>query len=192
MQKRTFALCNILAALSIGAILIAAPLCSAQAADAGKDQSEALAQQRQKWIRAKVDRDANRLEIKASQQAAWEDYANARKALAETTFTKLPENADAAAIARQRAERVSSFAQKLTKLAEATEKLQAVLSPEQRKTLDQIVRQAHCGHGHHGRHGGHRGLLGDGSEQGMDKSPLGKGQEAKDGKPQAKAQPGKK
>jgi hypothetical protein len=194
MQEGVLALRNVLAALSIGAILLATPLGSARAAEAGKDHAEAWAQHHQQWIRAKLDKDANRLEIKASQQAAWEEYANARKALAARTFTKQQGNADAAAIARKRAERVSEFSQKLTTLADATAKLQAVLSPEQRKTLDQIARHAHRGHGHghHGRHDGHRGFFGDGPKQGAGKDQHDKGEVAKGSKPQAETQSGKK
>jgi hypothetical protein len=173
-------------ALSIGAILIAAPLSSAWAADDGKDHAEAWAQHRHDWVRSKLDKNANRLEIKASQQVAWEAYADARKALAEKTLIKLPENADAAAFTRHRAERVTEFAQKLTTLADATAKLQDMLSPEQRKTLDQIVRHAHDGHCHHGFFFWH------GHEQGPNIGQHGNSPAAKATKPQTEAQSSKK
>jgi hypothetical protein len=78
-----------------------ATLNSAQAADAAMDRGAERAQHRQEWVRAKLDRDANRLEIKASQQAAWQEYAKARTALAERHFTKPAQDLDAAAIAKK-------------------------------------------------------------------------------------------
>ena len=80
---------------------------------------------------------------------------------------KKPEgNADAASIVRFRADMVAARAKKLGQVADATVKLQAALTPEQRKTFDQIVRHAHHRHHHqrhdqsrhHGEHGtdGHR------------------------------------
>ena len=56
---------------------------------------------------------------------------------------KKPEgNADAASIVRFRADMVAARAKKLGQVADATVKLQAALTPEQRKTFDQIVRNA--------------------------------------------------
>lgn len=95
-----------------------------------------------------LDREANRLEIKASQETVWQDYANARMALAERTFNKPAENADAAAIAKNHAERAAEIARKLAALANATTKLQVALSPDQRKTLDQVARRGRHKYGH--------------------------------------------
>ncbi|HTZ00064.1 MAG TPA: Spy/CpxP family protein refolding chaperone [Rhodocyclaceae bacterium] len=195
----------VLAALSTSLVLAFAPLSSAAAAEPAKDpaKDQAWAQHRQEWAAARLTQDANRLEIKASQQAAWAEYANARKALADWKFTKLPDDADAATVAKHRAERATEAAQKLTALADATAKLQAVLTPEQRKTLDQLVRHHHCGHEHggwgergmHGMHGMHEGF--PGAEGGCDmKEHMGMGHRpaaaAKGQKAPAAAQPDKK
>jgi hypothetical protein len=198
MQKESFARRALLTALSASFVLAFAPMGSAAAAEPAKDPAQACAQHRQEWAAAKLTQDANRLEIKASQQAAWEEYANARKALADWKFTKLPDDADAATVAKQRAERVTEAAQKLTALADATAKLQAVLSPEQRKTLDQISRH----HGHFGHERGHMGHEGRGGFPGADggcdmhehMGMMGQrpGAGAKGAKPQAGAQPAKK
>ena len=159
--------------LSSAAILIAALLSSAAAADPGMDWGEQRAQHRQEWVRAKLEKDANRLEIKASQQVAWQAYASARSALTERTFSRPATDADAATIAKARADRAADGARKLAVLAEATTKLQAVLSPEQRRTLDQIAHSAHH-RGHHHRHGyrewrhGHEGLQEDGQKNAID------------------------
>lgn len=159
--------------LGSGAILIAMLLGSAAAADPSMDRGEQRAQHRQEWVRAKLERDANRLEIKASQQVAWQAYASARSAFAERTFSRPAPDADAATIAKARADRAADGARKLATLADATSKLEAVLSPEQRKTLDQIVRSSHH-HGHQHRHGfrewhhGHEGLQEDGQKNAND------------------------
>lgn len=167
--------------LGTAALLATVMVGGARAAEPGKDRAEHWAQQRQEWVRAKLDREANRLEITASQQAAWQAYAGARKALAERTLTRPAKDADAATIAKYRAERAAEGARKLTALADATVKLQAVLSPQQRETLNQIVRSGHHrhgfhGHGHHERgdrgwHHGHESLQEDGQENVSDQGP---------------------
>ncbi len=159
--------------LALGTSLLAALLSSAMAADPAMDRAEQRAQHRQEWVRAKLERDANRLEIKASQQAAWQTYASARTALAERTFHRPAPDADAATIAKARADGAADGARKLAVLADATTKLEAVLSPEQRTTLDQIAHSAHHrGHGHHQgyrewRHG-HESLQEDGQKDAVD------------------------
>lgn len=141
------------AKLASGAFFFAVLLGSALAADPGLNRGEQRAQHRQEWVRVKLEKDANRLEIKASQQAAWQAYASARTAFAERAFSRPAPEADAATIAKARAERAADRARKLTVLADATTKLEAVLSPEQRSTLDQIVRSSHHRAPHHYRHG---------------------------------------
>jgi len=159
--------------LAATTLLIAVSSHSAWAADPSMDGAQQWAQRRQEWIHAKLERDANRLEIKASQQSAWQDYAKARSALAERSFKRPAPDADAATIAKARADGAADGARKLAVLADATAKLQAVLSPEQRKTLDQI---AHRGHRHH-RHGHRawdherRGLEGDGQQNASEPQP---------------------
>lgn len=143
-------------AASIGSALAADPPADPQAPPSRHAEHAAEhAKMRQEWVRAKLARDANRLEITASQQAAWQGYASARSALADLRFGPPPApDADAATIAKLRADRVADAARKLGALADATARLQAVLSPAQRTTLDQIVRD---GHRHwHGRPGWHR------------------------------------
>lgn len=112
---------------------------------------------RAQWQQARAERDANRLELKASQQAAWADYLKARQALHEGgAMGNTAAAEDAAAWAHQEADRAMRHAEKLRALAEATSRLQGVLTPEQQKVLTQIVRQHHRHHGHWHRHGHHR------------------------------------
>lgn len=159
---------NALGLLSISGLLLVVPLGSAWAADASNDMAKERLQHRQEWVRAKLERDANRLEIKASQQAAWQEYASARKAFAERTLHRPPQDADAAMIAKNHAERAAEVARKLATLADATAKLQVVLSPEQRMTLDQMARHGHHKHGHHGWRDDRDGLRGEGHRHASD------------------------
>lgn len=109
-------------------------------------------EQRAKFARQHLEREAAMLEIKASQQAAWDAYVGARLDLmASFDKTKpLAPDADAAAMARQRADRAEAMAQGLGKLADATAKLQAALTDDQRKVLDRVERDHwHGGSMHH-------------------------------------------
>lgn len=133
-----------------------AAICSAPAPAAAADPGAADGQQtfagpaakmdwekaRAEETQARLDQDAARLEIKASQEPAWNDYAAALKAVSERprSAAPLPPDADAAALARARADDAAAMAQKLARLADATVKLQAVLTPNQREVLNQIAR----------------------------------------------------
>jgi len=99
---------------------------------------------------------ANRLEIKASQQIQWGEFALAFKALhsmhnmqnslpvdrPEMDKFKLPGQMDAATLAKLMAEKMTDQAAKMTILASKTEQLQKVLTPEQQTTLNQFAIQA--------------------------------------------------
>ena len=115
------------------------------------EQRPACAEQQRGSINDRLDKIGERLEIKASQQAAWEAYARTYKALADRHAKKPDQNADAVTFARYRAERVTEFAKKLTLIADATAKLQAVLSEDQRKIFNRVTRHSHHG-GHEWRH----------------------------------------
>jgi hypothetical protein len=133
-----------------------------------RDGRQAGGEQRQEWMAARIktrlDRVANRLEIKASQQSAWDSFAKAVSAMPAMSIKRPDGDADAATLARFRADRAAAFAAKLAQVADATAKLQAILTPEQRKTLNQIAQHF----GHHGRrwgNGGH-GFGGQGGRPG--------------------------
>lgn len=109
----------------------------------------------------RLDRLAARLEIKASQQDAWEAYKSARASIFQTRPERPARDADAATMAKFRADMAQRRAQYLATMADATAKLQEVLEPQQRKVLDEIARHAgarghHYRHRHGGRHGGER------------------------------------
>lgn len=127
---------------------------AATTADASANRQE-HAQKFEARIKARLDKMAARLEIKASQQGAWGDYVKAREAMLGDRPVRPAKDADAATIARSRAEFAAGMAQKLALVSDATAKLQAVLDENQQKTLNQMARRG--GHrGQHGHHGGSR------------------------------------
>lgn len=93
-------------------------------------------------IQARLEKLAGRLEIQPAQQAAWEAYENAVESMAARRVAGPGANADAVAIARFRAERAEAFARKLERIAQATAKLQSVLTEDQRQILNRISRRS--------------------------------------------------
>jgi hypothetical protein len=158
-------------AAAVGMLMfaIAAPSSSFAHDEHGPDQHQKFSvEERTQWAKNQLDKEASRLEIKASQQSAWETYAAANLELINTFGGRkpLPPDINAAAAMCQHAEHAEAFAQKLAKLADATEKLQSVLSEDQRKVLDRTVRMHSQFHAMHFQHGGedrarwqqHRGI----------------------------------
>lgn len=123
-------------------------------------------------MKERIARMASRLEIKASQQAAWGDYVKARESVMANRPARPARDADAATIARARADFAADRARKAAVISDATAKLQAVLTADQRKVFDEMARRGgkrgmrghHGGHGHHG-FGGERGGRGQGPDQ---------------------------
>jgi hypothetical protein len=105
------------------------------------------------WVQSRLDKAATMLEIKASQEPAWKTFAAANMDLVSSFADRKPfsRDADAATVTRQHADKAAAIAQTLAKLADATEKLQAVLNEDQRKVLDRIVRRQAEMHGMHHR-----------------------------------------
>jgi hypothetical protein len=101
----------------------------------------------QAHLQAHLAKEAERLGITASQQAQWQAYANAVESPIGNMH-RLPPDADAVSITRQRADMAAGHAAKLVRIADATATLQAVLTPEQRGTFARMVRHA----GPHGWH----------------------------------------
>jgi len=97
---------------------------------------------------------AERLQITPAQQDAWAAYAGTVQRLVGTKLARPAPEADAASVARFRAELAAERAQRLAQLADATAALQQVLDPEQQQALGKLVR--HAGRRFH--HGGNRSL----------------------------------
>ncbi len=101
-------------------------------------------------MQTRLDRMAERLKITADQQPAWTAYRQTVEGLIGAGPVKPAADADAAAIARLRAQRAAEHAQKLSQLADATAALQQALTPEQQTVLNEMARRS--GRPHHGKH----------------------------------------
>lgn len=150
---------GLLATLVTGGILIASFNSIAMADPAGhcsytQMTREQMQQHMQERMTTRMDRLAQRLEIKASQQAVWEGFAKSIETLPELKAKIPADDADAATIARYHADRAAEMAGKLTKIADATSRLEAALTPDQRKVLDQTA-QLFIHHRHGGGFGQH-------------------------------------
>ncbi len=111
-----------------------------------------MAQARTARVQARLDQAAARLEIRASQEPAWNAFAAAVKAYfgAQPGAAAGPGRAanqqtanqqeDAAALLHRLAAADLTRAQNLQKVADATTRLQAALDPNQREVLNQVVR----------------------------------------------------
>ena len=138
-----------IAAIALGAALtIGGTSLSLAAMEPGMDHKHPEPMHCGAPMHEKLDAMANRLEIKASQQNAWQAYVKAVEAMADHPKKHPAEDVDATAIAKFHADMAAEMAAKLKKVSDATAKLEAVLAPEQRKTLDQAAR-AFGPHGHH-------------------------------------------
>jgi len=139
----------LLPAVTVGALLMATwGSVAAAGPDGHADQMQMKSERMHELIKARLDKLAERLEIKSSQQGAWEEFTKAFEPPAERNIKKSDENADAATVARNRAERAGEVAKRLNRIADATAKLQAVLTEDQRKILNQVSRRFM--HKHHG------------------------------------------
>ncbi len=161
-----------LACLALGAIaLLPAATFAAEAEHEHGSRHEDMAAHFAQHIQEHLDSLSARLEIKASQQDAWQAFAGAfRETMTAQHETPSPTQADAASIVRERADRAAERAQTLARLADATAKLQQALGPEQRAVFNEVARhfaQHHpgpemmMGHGEPGHYamgpGGHHG-----------------------------------
>jgi hypothetical protein len=151
---------NTLAAALLGAgIALAAAIPAAASPGGGfgpgmREMTPEMQERMRDRMQARFDKMAERLEIKASQRDAWQAYVKVHQAQIDGSMKPAPKDADAATIARHRADMANKMAQKLTVLADATAQLQQTLSPEQAKLLADMTRRPMGGR--HGKHGGER------------------------------------
>jgi hypothetical protein len=139
--------------IALGALLVPTFQSVVWANDEHYDQRQVSPEKMHEHMKARLDKLAARLEIKASQQPAWEEYAKSVESLADQSIKKPNGDVDAATLSRYRADRVTEFAKKLSVIADATAKLQKVLTEDQRKILTQALHR----HGHHHKHHGWKG-----------------------------------
>jgi len=142
----------ILTAIAVGTFLVTAVNSVAVASPGDHcDPKQISAESIHERINSRLSSLAERLEIKSSQQATWEEYAKSVEALAEQSSKRPNDDADAATLSRYRADKATDFAKKLNVIADATAKLQKVLTEDQRKIFNQVSQ--HFFHKHHGGHG---------------------------------------
>jgi hypothetical protein len=153
------------AGLALSATLAAVPAAASPGGGFGpgmgmREMTPEMQERMRDRMQARLDKMAERLEIKASQQDAWQAYVKTHKEQFDFAALKpAPKEADAATLARHRAEMAAQMAKKLDTLADATARLQSALTPEQAKTLAEMTR--HPMGERHGKHGGF-GRGGDG------------------------------
>jgi hypothetical protein len=129
-----------LTSFATAALLVAASVPALSHSTAAVPDGAARAARMQERLQARLERMAQRLEINVSQQGAWAEYTRTVQSQIGSRPSRPPADADAAALLRFRADVAARHAQKLVEVADATAKLSAALSPEQRKTLDTMVR----------------------------------------------------
>jgi len=152
--------------LALAALMAAAvPLCaSSQEKSADKPpmaamrehMHEHMQEQMQARMQEHLDHLAARLEIRASQQEAWNGFTAAVKGMAPAHphdghdgHDEAAKDLDAAARARRAADHAAEMAHKLSTLADATAKLQQVLDSSQKQVLNEAAREfGHRMHGH--------------------------------------------
>ena len=160
-MKTSSLLSRLLATAAIGVALASGCATPTFAADINP------AQMKQEWVKHHQDmraehfkKAATHLGITPAQEKEWQAFTDALNTMSPQL--KHPEaNADAASIARFHADMAAEHAKKLNAIADATSKLQASLTPEQRKTFNEMAhrfshRHQHGRH-HHWHHHGHHG-----------------------------------
>ena len=153
------------------ALLVALPLYSMAQQDhptTPPPHSAQMHERMQQRMQEHLDKLAARLEIRASQQEAWNAFSGAVRNMAPAMPLEPPaKDLDAASRARLAADRAAEHARKLGQLADATSKLQQVLDTPQKQVLNEVARRLAHHRGHH-EHGddGHDGVH-DGMHEGM-------------------------
>jgi hypothetical protein len=95
----------------------------------------------------RFDKMAERLQITPAQQSVWMQYRKAIETQMKISPPQPPAGeTDAVTLLRWRADRVADQARKLTAIADATDVLQRSLDGEQRKRLNEVVREENRAH----------------------------------------------
>ncbi len=117
------------------------------AAPAGPSTMSAAFSRHVQWH---LDNLADRLEIRASQEPAWQTFEAALRSVMAFHWKMMTSpppglDANAATIARLRADRAAEQARNLDRLAKATAALRQVLTANQREVLDEVASR-YAGH----------------------------------------------
>ncbi len=140
---------GMLATVAIGVVLLVSFHSVAMANPEGHcDAMQMSTEEKHEYMKTGLDKLAARLEIKSSQQAAWDDFSRSVETLAERHAKEPKDDADAAAILHYHAERATEFAKKLTVVADASTQLETVLTDNQKRVFSEASRIFL--HEHHG------------------------------------------
>ncbi|MGA9665316.1 MAG: Spy/CpxP family protein refolding chaperone [Gallionella sp.] len=152
---------GVLTTIVIGMVLMASFHSVAMASPGGHCGHEQMSPDKMhEFMKSRLDKLEGRLEIKSSQLATWEGFSKSVELLSERHVKEPSPDADAATVARYRADRAAEMAKNLAAIADATAKLQSVLTDDQKKIFNQAShRFLHDRHGwnehNHGwEHGG--------------------------------------
>lgn len=135
-----------LAAGVLGATFVAPAAAADKPPMAVESTHSESAQRIAKHLQMRLDELSARLQIKASQEPAWQAFSNAYRDLITAHLAQREQalagaaEVDAAALARKHADWAADHAQKLARLADATAKLQQGLDADQRLVLNEVAR----------------------------------------------------
>lgn len=156
---------GMVATVAIGAVLLATFHSVAIANPDGHcDTMQMSAERVHESMKGRMGKLAGRLEIKPAQQTAWDEFSRSVETLAEWHAKEPGVETDAATILHYSAARMSEYARKLTIVADASAKLEVVLTDEQKKTFNQASRRFL--HDHHGWHHFHEQSHGNDQREG--------------------------
>lgn len=117
---------------------------------------------RARFMQKNLDKMADRLQITAKEQPAWDQYKAARLGMWSQGFEQPSANMNAADLAAFHAKRAEQMAKKMSDLSQATSVLRAALTPSQQQVMDEMARQRHAKHfeprGHKSRHDQGQGM----------------------------------
>jgi hypothetical protein len=129
---------GVLATIVIGMVLVTAFHSVAMASPGGHcDHEQMSSGKMHEFMKSRLEKLAARLEIKSSQLAPWDEFAKSVELLSEKHVKEPGLDADAATVMRYRAETAAELARNLASIADSTAKLQAVLTEDQKKILNQ-------------------------------------------------------
>ena len=129
---------GVLATMVIGMVLVTAFHSVAMASPGGHCEHEQMSPEKMhQFMKSRLDKLEGRLEIKSSQLASWDEFAKSVESLSERHVKEPSPDADASTVSRYRAERAAEMAKNLATIADTTAKLQAVLTEDQKKILNQ-------------------------------------------------------
>ena len=136
-SKQVFFTRGLTALLMVGGLAVATtPAMSQPGEKDGSTKQERV----RKHVDHRLDKMEAALKITPAQQPAWAQYRSTVETQLGTPPTPPAKDADAATLARWRADRASEYARKLSAVTDATATLQGTLTDEQRKTLANMIR----------------------------------------------------